>query len=284
MAQSIGSERPHRPDNVAPIERWASALAGLGLMASAARVRGVLGRLTLGYAGLSLMARGATGYCPVKAAMQGQSTMREGLQEQWSRLTDGVSESAGAARRRVRHFRSPRIESMEDMYRAELQELHSAEQQLIELTLELMRVISDSPLAFRVQEYGAELQSRKEDLENIMTRIGAERGRHPDDAMQALIRESRKMASVREGAMRDAALASSLQRIIHYKIAGYGTIAAYAKALGRGDDARHFAQLADRDKTIDAEISDLAKRTLNPEAAIASQEAAPTTSSEMRTH
>src|SRR5690606_12877961 len=254
MAQSIGSERPHRPDNVAPIERWASALAGLGLMASAARVRGVLGRLTLGYAGLSLMARGATGYCPVKAAMQGQSTMREGLQEQWSRLTDGVSESAGAARRRVRHFRSPRIESMEDMYRAELQELHSAEQQLIELTLELMRVISDSPLAFRVQEYGAELQSRKEDLENIMTRIGAERGRHPDDAMQALIRESRKMASVREGAMRDAALASSLQRIIHYKIAGYGTIAAYAKALGRGDDARHFAQLADRDKTIDAEI------------------------------
>jgi len=64
--------------------------------------------------------------------------------------------------------------------------------------------------------------------------------------------------------VRDAAIVASIQRIVHYKIAGYGTIAAYAKALGRTDEAAHFAQLADRDKSIDAELTELAKKTLNP--------------------
>ena len=69
--------------------------------------------------------------------------------------------------------------------------------------------------------------------------------------------------------MRDAAVTASVQRIIHYKIAGYGAIASYAKSLGRHDDAQHFAQLAERDRAVDAELSDLAKGTLNPEAIVA---------------
>jgi ferritin-like metal-binding protein YciE len=69
--------------------------------------------------------------------------------------------------------------------------------------------------------------------------------------------------------VRDAAVTASVQRIIHYKIAGYGAIAAYAKALGREEDARQFAQLAERDRAVDAELSDLAKSTLNPQAVAA---------------
>ena len=69
--------------------------------------------------------------------------------------------------------------------------------------------------------------------------------------------------------VRDAAVTASVQRIIHYKIAGYGAIASYAKSLGREEDAEHFAQLAERDKAVDAELSELAKGTLNPEATAA---------------
>ena len=69
--------------------------------------------------------------------------------------------------------------------------------------------------------------------------------------------------------VRDAAVTASIQRIIHYKIAGYGVIASYAKSLGRYDETKHFAQLAERDRAVDVELSDLAKGTLNPEAAAA---------------
>jgi ferritin-like metal-binding protein YciE len=266
-----------RPDNVGATERWLSALAGLSLVLSATRGRGVLAALTRGAAGLSLMARGATGYCPMKGAMQGQSTIREGLQEQWDRLTA----QAGDAAQRIRDRSALLLDSMDAMYAAELQELHSAESQLIMLSRELMRVIGNPQLAFRIEEYATELQVRKADLEGVLDRWNANRRAHPDDAMRALIQETHKMANISAENVRDAAIAASLQRIIHYKIAGYGTIAAYAKTLGRLDDAEHFAQLADRDKAIDAEITEIAKGILNPEAVMSPEE---TPSTEMRTH
>jgi ferritin-like metal-binding protein YciE len=266
-----------RADNVGAAERWFSAFVGLALLLSATRGRGVVAALTRSAAGLSLMARGATGYCPVKGAIDGRSTIREGLQEQWNRLTV----QAGDAAQRIRDRTSRSIDGMDAMYAAELQELHSAESQLIMLSRELMRVIGSAQLAFRIEEYATELQVRKADLEGLLARRDADRREHPDDAMRALIQETHKMADLSAENVRDAAIAASLQRIIHYKIAGYGTIAAYAKALGRLDEAEHFAQLADRDKAIDAEITQIAKGILNPEAVLSPQEASPP---EVRTH
>jgi ferritin-like metal-binding protein YciE len=192
--------------------------------------------------------------------MQGETTLPDGFREQWQRLTDTVSSAraVGSASRE--------IDSMEMLYAMELQELHSAETQLCALANKLMTTIGNAPLAFRVQEYATELQSRKVDLESLLARSQTEPREHPDDAMQALVAETNKMAQVCAEDVRDAAIAASLQRIIHYKIAGYGTIAAYAKALGRVEEAGHFALLADRDKAIDAELTELAKETLNPEA------------------
>jgi ferritin-like metal-binding protein YciE len=84
--------------------------------------------------------------------------------------------------------------------------------------------------------------------------------------MRALVEKASRMAEHTSENVRDAALVAALQRIIHYMIAEYGTIASHAKALGRTDEAAHFAQQADLDKGVDRELSDLAKTTLNPEA------------------
>jgi ferritin-like metal-binding protein YciE len=271
------SEYSSRPDNVSSTERWLSAFAGLGLLLSATRARNVAGQAALGIAGLSLLTRGAAGYCAMKGVVQGQSSFTEGLNEQWRRLT----QEAGDAARRLHLGAATRIDSMDALFTAELQELQSAESQLIALARELVRVLGSAPLAFRIEEYATELQARKTDLDGLLERLGADRRDHPDDAMYALIEETHKMAGIEAENLRDAAVAASVQRIIHYKIAGYGTIAAYAKALGRLTEAGQFAQYAERDKTIDAEITEIAKDILNPEAVISPQE---TPTSEMRTH
>lgn len=254
-----GFSLSQRPGNLGTAERWASALAGVGLLLSATR-GGSLGRLAKSGLGASLLARASTGYCAVKSAMQGETTLPDGFREQWQRLTESASSARALA------SASREIDSMEMLYAMELQELHSAEVQLCALANRLMTTIANAPLAFRVQEYATELQSRKIDLESLLARSQTDPREHPDDAMQALVAETNKMAQVCSEQVRDAAIAASLQRIIHYKIAGYGTIAAYAKTLGRLEEAGHFAQLADRDKAIDAELTELAKDTLNPEA------------------
>jgi ferritin-like metal-binding protein YciE len=231
--------------NLGTTERWLSLLGGIGLLLTAGRGGGI-GRVTRGALGLSLLARGASGYCAVKAA-----------------LVDRVAEQIGD------FSDTGRLDSMDAMYEAELQELHNADGQLAQVTNDLARTMSHSGLAFRMQEYATELHARRGDLEGLLSRIGANVRAHKDDAMQALIDETEKMWRVCAANVRDAAVTASVQRIIHYKIAGYGAIAAYAKALGREEDARHFAQLAERDRAVDAQLSDLAKGTLNPEAAAA---------------
>jgi ferritin-like metal-binding protein YciE len=231
--------------NVGTTERWLSLLGGIGLLLTTGRGGG-LGRVTRGALGLSLLARGASGYCIVKAALA-------------NRAPDAIADFSDTGR----------LDSMDAMYEVELQELHNAEGQLAQVTNDLARTMSHAELAFRMQEYATELQARRGDVEGLLSRIGADLRAHTDDAMRALIEETEKMWRVCAANVRDAAVTASVQRIIHYKIAGYGAIASYAKWLGREEDARHFAQLAERDRAVDAELSDLAKGTLDPEAAAA---------------
>jgi ferritin-like metal-binding protein YciE len=234
-----------RESNLGSTERWLSLLGGIGMLLTVAR-GSAFGRLARGAVGISLLARGASGYCAVKAAVTDRSA-------------DAMPDFDGTGR----------LDSMDAMYEAELQELHNAEGQLAQLTNDLARTMSHSDLAFRMQEYATELHSRRGDVEGVLARMGADVRAHIDDAMSALVEETEKMWRVCAANVRDAAVTASVQRIIHYKIAGYGAIAAYAKSLGREEDAQHFARLAERDKAVDAELSALAEGTLNTQATAA---------------
>jgi ferritin-like metal-binding protein YciE len=268
---SIRSTRTalQRQDNVGATERWVSALAGVSLALRALRGGGVTKRLMLASAGLSLLARGATGYCALKSTWSGQTTLKDGVREQLQRLRDAAAGTIGS------------IDSMDALYACELQELHSAEGQLTTLLERLVPTIQNPQLAIRFDEYVTELRSRKIDLESLLAREEVDARPHPDDAMRALVGETEKMARLCAPSLRDAAVTSSLQRIMHYKIAGYGTVASYAKSLGRTEEAAHFAELADRDKSIDGDFTRLAKAVLNPEAVVTPE---PKPAGSVRTH
>jgi ferritin-like metal-binding protein YciE len=245
-----------RPGNISETERWLSLIAGAGLALSTLRRGGLLSKLLGGAAAFSLISRGSTGYCAMKAALEGKTSLRDGIREQFERTTAQIASAT------VRE-----INDMQQLYSVELQELHSAETQLISLLESLGPSVQSSALALRFDEYLAELRSRKADLDNLLAEYHVDANAHRDDAMRSLIKETMKMSRVCAAELRDAALAASVQRIIHYKIASYGTIAAYAKSLGHLEEAKRFADAADRDRTIDGELTELAKSALNPSAA-----------------
>lgn len=241
--------------NLSATERWISAAVGFSLALGATRSRNLLGRLLLAAGGMSLLARGATGYCAIKSALSGETSLRDGMREQFRQLRGTVTSDTLST-----------VDDMQSLYLIELQELHSAESQLAATLERMAPTLQSAPLNIRLDEYQSELHARLVDLESLLARAESDPRPHQDDAMRALVSETHKMARLCSPQLRDAAIAASLQRIIHYKIAGYGTIAAYAKSLGRAEEAAHFAELADRDKAIDSEFSQLAKGTLNPSA------------------
>lgn len=286
MALDRRSSFQSESGNVTGAERWLSVALGVGLTLAAARRGNPLRRLLLSGAGASLISRGATGYCAMKAALSEQKPLREGLQEQWQRTRRGIGQlgttgSIGDLGRRVLGGATPDIDNMHGLYATELQELHSAEQQMRALVDKLAGLIAHAEIATRLSNYANELRARVIELEGVLASIGAPAGAHPDQAMRALVNEANKMARITASNLRDAALVASLQRIIHYKIAGYGTIAAYAKALGRTEEAGRFANFADQDKRVDEELTETAKGTLNPDANHAPERAS---TAEIRTH
>jgi hypothetical protein len=70
--------------NLGSGERAASAVLGVALSVLSARRGGTILRTLAGIAGASLLARSLAGHCAMKAALQGDSSLRQGLSDQWS--------------------------------------------------------------------------------------------------------------------------------------------------------------------------------------------------------
>lgn len=258
--------------NVGAVERAASLLLAATLLAGAfrpgrgGRPPGFLQRSLLALSGLALLPRAATGYCGVKASMSGEASIGAGVREQWR-----------AARSALRREPGEPIDSMETLYVAELQELHSAEQQLAALLHRVAPTLRHVALERHLRGYATELRSRAQDLARFVRASGAEAEGHTDQGMRALIGELLRMRAIYAHTVRDAALVASLQRLLHFKIAGYGSVAAFARSLGRDDEAAQLAGHADRDRAIDQELSALAKGILNPLAGRETLQSAPLT-------
>ena len=65
----------------------------------------------------------------------------------------------------------------------------------------------------------------------------------------------------------DAVLIASAQRVEHYEMAAYGTLVAWARALGHTEAADLLEETLEEEKATDAKLSQLAESGINQEAA-----------------
>lgn len=192
-----------------------------------------------------------------EAAAAGSKSPREALNEQWLRIRAGLGVS-------------PAIDSMHAVYRAELRDLRSAEMQACALVDEIFVTLLNGPLAERVSQYVAALRRRTVEHEALME-LGEEGRSHRNPVMRALVHEASRTAENCTTNVRDVVLVATLQHMVHYLIASYGTIAAHAKVLGLPEQAALFHGHADSDREFDSDLSALAKSDVNPAALSASE-------------
>ncbi len=153
------------------------------------------------------------------------------------------------------------------VYVSELQELRSVEAQLVEALPKMAQAAKHPELKQAFEQHLEETRSHQQQVETILRQHGAEPGEHVDQAMQAIIREAEKMMQMlQDPDLRDAEMIGSAQRVEHYEIAAYGTLATYAKGLGREDDARMLHTILEQEKKADALLSQIAKGIVNPDA------------------
>ena len=169
---------------------------------------------------------------------------REALNEQWLRIRAGLGGSDA-------------IDSMDAVYRAELRDLRSAERQACALVDEMWVTLLNAPLAERVSQYVSALRRRAAEYEGET---------HRNPIMRAFVQEASRAAENCATNVRDVVLVSTLQHMVHYLIASYGTIAAHAKLLGLTEQAALFHAYAEADRQFDLDLSSLARSEVNPQA------------------
>ena len=160
------------------------------------------------------------------------------------------------------------VDNFREMYIAELQELRSVEAQLVEALPKMADMASHPELKQAIQTHLEETRWQQSQLDEILRRHGVDPREHVDQAMQAMLKEAEKWAGmVQDQDLRDAGLIASAQRVEHYEIAVYGSLATWAKQLGHDEDLPALLDILEEEKRTDESLSTLAKRVVNPDAA-----------------
>jgi ferritin-like metal-binding protein YciE len=103
-------------------------------------------------------------------------------------------------------------------------------------------------------------------LEEVFKSLGlAARGK-ACEGMKGLIEEGQEvMEEMEQGSTLDAALIASAQKVEHYEIATYGTLATFAEVLGHQDAKDLLGQTLEEEKEADEKLTSIAGQ-INPEA------------------
>jgi ferritin-like metal-binding protein YciE len=167
----------------------------------------------------------------------------------------------------IRHtFMPSKITTLEELFIEQLQDLYSAETQLIEALPKMAQAASASPLKAGFKLHLKETKEHARRLEKILKGLKQETGGKTCRAMQGLIKEGNEMIS--EDALppvKDAGLIAAAQRVEHYEIAGYGCVREFATLLGHRQAAATLGVTLKEEAATDKKLTAAAK-TLNVKA------------------
>jgi len=160
--------------------------------------------------------------------------------------------------------------TLHDLFIDELRDMFDAEKQLIKALPKLVRAASSAKLRAAFESHLKQTRGQVRRLEKVFTSLGEKpRGKHCD-GIAGIIKEGD--AVMKEGfdaEALDAALIAGGQRAEHYEMAAYGTLIAWAQALGHTEAARLLQQNLDEEKAADKKLSGLAEGGINQSAAVA---------------
>ena len=123
--------------------------------------------------------------------------------------------------------------SLNDVLQEQLEDLHSAETQLVQALPKMAQAASNGELRDAFQNHLEETRGHLKRVEEALGELGVSHPTGVCKGMKGLIAEGEEMiAKPGDPTAKDAALIGAAQRVEHYEIAGYGTARQLADDCG----------------------------------------------------
>jgi ferritin-like metal-binding protein YciE len=154
--------------------------------------------------------------------------------------------------------------TLHDAFLDELRDAYDAERQLTKALPKMAKAATSPTLRQAFETHLEETQGQIQRLEQVFEVLDEKvKGKHCD-GMEGIIEEGKSvMDQDLEDATMDACLIASGQRAEHYEMAAYGTLVAWARALGYTDAAGLLQTTLDEEKAADDKLSALAEGGIN---------------------
>jgi len=158
--------------------------------------------------------------------------------------------------------------SLHDAFIDELRDTYDAERQLTKALAKLAKAAAAPPLREAFESHLVETQGQIERLEQVFESLDEKvRGKHCD-GIAGIIEEGKSiMEEDFDDDTMDACLIAAGQRAEHYEMAAYGTLVAWARAMGHSEAADLLQETLDEEKAADEKLSSLAEGGINQSAA-----------------
>jgi ferritin-like metal-binding protein YciE len=159
-------------------------------------------------------------------------------------------------------------ESLHDAFLDELRDAYDAEKQLLKALPKLAKAAESDALRTAFETHLQETEGHVDRLEQVFGSLAEKvRGKHCD-GMAGIIEEGKAVLEEDfEGTTLDACLIASAQRAEHYEMAAYGTLVAWARAMGHDAAAGLLQDILNEEKIADEKLTLLAEGGINQAAA-----------------
>lgn len=163
--------------------------------------------------------------------------------------------------------KSDAAEKLRDFFVDGLKDLLWAEQALVKNLPKMEKNATAPELKKAVADHVEQTKGQVERLKEVFSILGEKAEAVKCDAMDGLLKEAEGILEETEpGAVRDAAIIAAAQKVEHYEIASYGTLATYAKLLEETEAGALLYATLEEEKQCDSDLTVLAETKINIEA------------------
>jgi len=157
-----------------------------------------------------------------------------------------------------------RLNSLENLLLHELQDMYYAEQQLVKALPKVAKKAHSPMLKMAVEQHLRETEGHVNRLEQAFQMLGQPAKSRKCKAMLGILDEAEDtMGENGTPETLDAAIIMSAQKVEHYEIAGYGSLAKWAQKIGREDLKNLLGQTLQEEKAADQKLTELAEAGIN---------------------
>ena len=164
-----------------------------------------------------------------------------------------------------------KVTNLKGLFIEQVKDLYNAEKQQLKVLPELLTRAVVEELQQAIDRCITETKEHINRLENIFSNLNITQGGERCEAMEGLIKEALHLAErSSDSEVLDAGIITSLQRINHYEMAGYGSACAFGKELGYNEISETLHKTLEEAKNMDLHLTRIAKECVNERAKVSS--------------